>query len=69
MLACGVRGHEPRLWGCGPYWLEWPLSQGHRRGSHPVVGEVVHVSCQDIFGRWVTVLAVIAWRCCLIFDA
>jgi hypothetical protein len=40
--------------------------RGRRRGSHPVVGGVIHSSRRAVFGRWVTILAVIARRCCLV---
>jgi hypothetical protein len=46
LAACGL---DPELWGHGPYWLGWPLSQGHRHGSHPVVGGIVHVSSGRIW--------------------
>jgi hypothetical protein len=44
-------------------------SQGHCRGSHLIVGGVVHLSRQTIFGQWVSILAAIARRCCLLYDA
>jgi hypothetical protein len=69
LLACRVGGHDPELRGRGPCWLGGLLSQGHYRGSHPIVGGVIHVSRRAVFGRWVTVLAVTAWRCCLISAA
>jgi hypothetical protein len=69
LLACGVSGHDPELRGRGPCWLRWPLSQGHYRGSHPIVGGVVYMSRRAVFGRWVTILVVTAWQCCLISAA
>jgi hypothetical protein len=69
LLACGGGSHYPRLQGRGPCWFRWPLSQGHRRGSYPVVGGVVHMSRRNIFGWWVTVPAITAWWCCLVSAA
>jgi hypothetical protein len=59
-LACGVGGHNPELQGLGSHRFGWPLSHGLRRGSHPVVGRIVYMSCWTIFGRRVVVLAVLA---------
>ena len=42
-------------------------SQGRRHGPHPVVGEVVHLSCRAVFGCWAAVLIVTARRCCLVY--
>jgi hypothetical protein len=45
------------------------LSQGHHHGSHPVVGGIVHMSRWALFGWWVSILAIITWRCCLVYAA
>ena len=44
-LSCGAEGHDPNCWGHGSRQSGWPLSQGPHRGSHPVVGRIVHASC------------------------
>jgi hypothetical protein len=44
-------------------------SQGCRRGPHPVVGGVVHLSRRFIFGWWATVPADTTRRCCLVCTA
>jgi hypothetical protein len=36
---------------------------------YPVVGGVVRLSCQAVFGRWAAVLVVTARRCCLVRTA
>jgi hypothetical protein len=69
LAAYGIGGYDLELWGHGLRWLGWPLSQGHHRGSHPVVGGVVLLSRRAVFGRWVTVLAVTTRWCCLVFVA
>jgi hypothetical protein len=69
LLACGVGGCDPGLWGHGPYRLGWPLSQGHHCGSHSIAGGVIWVSRRTVFGWQVTVLVITAGRCCLISTA
>jgi hypothetical protein len=41
-------------------------SQGHSREPHPVVGGTIRPSRQTIFGWWVIVPVVTAWRCYLV---
>jgi hypothetical protein len=38
----------PRVGVEAPTRSGWPLGQGLRRGSHPVVGRIVHASCWAI---------------------
>ena len=66
LAACGVGGHDPELRGHDLCWFGWPLSQGHRHGSHLVVGGVVRTSRRTVLGRWFSVLAFIARRCCFV---
>jgi hypothetical protein len=47
--------------------LDGPKSHGCRHGPYHVVGGVVHLSCQAVFGWWISILAVIARRCCLVY--
>jgi hypothetical protein len=53
-LAYGVEGHDPSYWGRGSRQSRWPLSQGLRRGFHPIVGGIVHASCWVVSGRWLS---------------
>lgn len=41
-------------------------SQGRSCEPHPVVGGTVRLSHRTIFGWWVTIPVITAWRCCLI---
>jgi hypothetical protein len=52
LLARGAEGYDPDRWDHGPRRSRWPLSQGSRCGSHPIVGGVVPSSCRTVFGRW-----------------
>jgi hypothetical protein len=58
-----VEGHDPELQGRGSCWFGWPLSQGFHRGSHPIVGRIIHVSYWTVFGQWFAVLAVTIVSC------
>jgi hypothetical protein len=53
LWARGAEGHDPDCWGYGSRRFGWPLSQGLRRGSHPVVGRIVQAPCRAVSGRWV----------------
>ena len=39
-------GHDLDRRGRGTRLSGWPLSQGPRRGSYPIAGEIVHASCR-----------------------
>ena len=47
------------IFGHGLCWFRRP--QGLHRGSHPVVGGNVHVSCRTVCGRWAIIPTVTAW--------
>jgi hypothetical protein len=59
---------------CNSWWLnlgfkehqQWPPSQDFCRGSHPVVGRIVHVSCWTVFLWRAAILAVTVGRCHLV---
>ena len=59
----------PGSWVVALVGLDGPPSQSPHRGSHPVVGGIVHTSCRTVHGRWFSILAVIAWQCCLVSAA
>ena len=44
-------------------------SQGRTCETHLVVGVVVCPSHRAVFGQWVTVPVITAWRCCLVCAA
>jgi len=59
LASCGDYGYDLLHWGRGLYWFRRP--QGLHRGSHPIVGGNIQVSCRTVCGRWAIVPTVTAW--------
>jgi hypothetical protein len=49
--------------------LDGLQSRGYRRGPYPIVGGVIHLSYQTVFGWWAAVLAVTIQQCYLVYVA